>query len=114
MSWQEILGHESVLERFRRGVSRGRLASSFLFVGPTGVGKFRFARQLAAALLCDTNQEQALEPCGHCPVCQQVRSESHPDLEVVRKPLDKNLFPWRRSLGTRSIACGRGSATASA
>ena len=101
MSWQEILGHESVLERFRRGVSRGRLASSFLFVGPAGVGKFRFARQLAAALLCDTNQEQVLEPCGHCPVCQQVRSESHPDLEVVRKPLDKNFIPLETFIGDK-------------
>ena len=32
--WQGILGHDDVVERFRRAIARGRLVNTFLFVGP--------------------------------------------------------------------------------
>ena len=52
MSWQGIEGHDNVVEKLRRAVVRNRLASSFLFCGPAGVGKRTFALRLAQALLC--------------------------------------------------------------
>jgi DNA polymerase-3 subunit delta' len=39
MTWQGLRGQDEVVERFRRTLDRGRLASSYLFVGPPGVGK---------------------------------------------------------------------------
>ena len=101
MSWQEILGHESILERFRRCVHRGRLASTFLFVGPAGIGKFRFAQELTAALLCKEHPEHELESCGQCPACRQVHNESHPDLEIVRKPDGKSFIPLEKFIGDK-------------
>ena len=50
--WQGIIGHDDVVERFRRTLTAGRLASTYLFVGPPGIGKRRFALELAHALLC--------------------------------------------------------------
>ena len=49
-----------------------RLASSFLFVGPEGIGKRMFAHKLAQALLCQARPEAALDPCEVCPACRQV------------------------------------------
>ena len=64
MSWHGIHGHDDVVEQFRRALARRRLASSFLFAGPAGVGKRAFAAKLAQAMLCQTRPEEALDPCG--------------------------------------------------
>ena len=84
--WQGIHGHDQIVEQFRRALRRGRLASSFLFAGPAGVGKRTFALKLAAALLCDNRAEEDLDPCGECPACVQVAAGTHPDVEIVAKP----------------------------
>ncbi|MEX2113591.1 MAG: DNA polymerase III subunit delta', partial [Pirellulales bacterium] len=93
MSWQGIEGHDAVGEQFRRALERGRLASTFLFVGPAGVGKRLFAEKLAQALLCQQSPEAALAPCGACDSCVQVASRTHPDLMIVEKPRDKSFIP---------------------
>ena len=91
--WHGIEGHDDVVERFRRALMRGRLASSFLFAGPPGVGKRTFAMKLAQALLCQARPEQAMDPCEACPSCSQVIALTHPDLDVVAKPEGKSSIP---------------------
>ena len=56
--WHGIVGHDDVVEQFRRTLAAGRLASTYLFVGPPGVGKRRFAIELAHALLCTESPRQ--------------------------------------------------------
>ena len=99
MSWLGVVGHDDVVERFRRALARGRLASSFLFVGPPGIGKRTFALRLAQALLCQTRPEELLDPCGTCPSCVQVMAGSHPDVQVVAKPADKSAIPVALLIG---------------
>lgn len=99
MAWQGIVGHDRIVEQFRRALVRGRLATSFLFVGPSGIGKRRFALALAQALLCPCRPEAALDPCQQCPACMQVRGGSHPDLDVVAKPPDKSVLPLDLLIG---------------
>ena len=101
MSWQGILGHDLVIEQFRRGLEQGRLATTFLFIGPEGIGKRTLALKLAQALLCTRNAETDLDPCGDCPECQQVDSDSHPDLQVVCKPPDRSFIPVETFIGDR-------------
>lgn len=101
MSWQGIFGHDDVVEQFRRALERGRLASTFLFVGPEGIGKRAFAMKLAQALLCQTRPEEALDPCGTCPSCTQVLAGTHPDIEVVTKPPDKSFLPLELLIGDK-------------
>ncbi len=101
MSWQEIHGHDDVVEQFRRALSRRRLASSFLFAGPAGIGKRTFALKLAQAMLCQTRPEEELNPCGMCPSCTQVAAGTHPDVDVVGKPDDKAFIPLELFVGDR-------------
>jgi DNA polymerase-3 subunit delta' len=101
MAWHGILGHDDVAARFRLALERGRLASSFLFVGPPGIGKRRFAFGLSQVLLCGVRPEAAMDPCGTCPSCVQVRSLTHPDLEYVRKPDDKAFLPLELLIGDK-------------
>jgi DNA polymerase-3 subunit delta' len=101
MTWHGIIGHDKVVEQFRRALGRGRLASSFLFAGPPGIGKRSFAIKFAQALLCETNPEEALDPCGHCPACIQVIAGTHPDFQLVSKPDDKSFIPLELLIGDK-------------
>jgi DNA polymerase-3 subunit delta' len=101
MSWHGIQSHDEIVDRFRIAIERNRLASTFLFVGPGGIGKRAFALKLAAALLCETSPETDFNPCGTCPACQQVNSGSHPDLELVAKPKNKSAIPIELFIGDR-------------
>jgi DNA polymerase-3 subunit delta' len=80
--WRGILGHDAIVDRFRRTMRRGRLASTYLFVGPQGIGKKRFSLELAKAVLCSAAAAD-LEPCGHCESCRLFAAGNHPDLEIV-------------------------------
>ena len=93
MSWDHVLGHRNVLERFRKSARRNRLASTYLFVGPSGIGKRTFALQLAKSLLCRQSADDELDACGECPSCQQLVAGSHPDLIRVSRPEDKKFIP---------------------
>lgn len=101
MAWQNILGHDAIVEKFRHSLVSGRMGSTFLFVGPAGIGKRTFALKLAQSLLCQRSTEEALDPCGACPACLQVSSQSHPDLEMIRKPADKNFIPLDLLIGDK-------------
>jgi len=109
--WQKIEGHDTIVERFRRAFERGRLAGSFLFVGPPGVGKRRFAFALAMGLLC--KKQDNLNPCGICDSCKlfgeigctDLNFETddflspHPDLYYIAKPSDNSFLPMELLVG---------------
>ena len=101
MTWHSIEGHDDVVEKFRRALARGRLASSFLFAGPEGVGKRTFALKLAQAMLCEVRPEAEMDPCEDCLSCIQVKAQSHPDLHLVSKPPDKSLLPLELLIGDK-------------
>ena len=101
MAWQNIEGHDHLVERFRSALQRGRMSGSFLFVGPAGIGKRTFALKLAQTLLCDTRREEDLDPCGTCAACVQVAADSHPDLLTVAKPIDRAYIPLDLLIGDK-------------
>ena len=78
MSWQGIVGHDKQADFFRCNLEQGRLGSSFLFLGSTGIGKRKFALKLAQSLFCQQNDAAQLQPCGDCPTCRQVLADTHP------------------------------------
>ena len=99
--WHGIIGHDGVVDQFRRILAARRLASTYLFVGPEGVGKRRFALELARSLLCTESDEAALAPCGKCDSCRMFALGSHPDVEVVGLPPDKSTLPIDIFIGDR-------------
>ena len=101
MAWQGIQGHDDIVELFRRSIDSGRLGSTFLFVGPSGVGKRTFAMKLAQSLLCDQAESRPLDPCGTCPQCAQVTALTHPDLDIVTKPPEKSAIPIKLLIGDK-------------
>jgi DNA polymerase-3 subunit delta' len=81
--WQGIEGHDAVVEYFRETLRANRLATTYLFVGPEGIGKLTFARKLAQTLLCTEHDPSEMNPCGQCESCRLALAGTHPDLEIV-------------------------------
>lgn len=101
MPWGEIQGHDRNVEIFRRAIARGRLASTFLFAGPAGVGKRMFALRLAQTLQCEVNPPAEMNPCGQCSDCRQVLTGQHPDIHIVSKPEDRAFIPLELLIGPK-------------
>lgn len=59
-----------------------RFAHAWLIHGLAGVGKTRFARAAAAALLCTQPVEHLA--CGVCEACLWCKHGNHPDLRLIR------------------------------
>ena len=92
MSWESVRGHDVVVKAFARAVQRGRLAHAYLFVGPTGIGKKLFARELAKVLLCEKRGE-AFAACQTCTSCVQVEAGTHADFVFAGMPEGKQEWP---------------------
>ncbi|MCY0388115.1 DNA polymerase III subunit delta' [Robbsia sp. Bb-Pol-6] len=80
--WQQAAWHAL-------GDLRARWPHALLIHGQAGIGKTRFARQLAKALLCEGAQADA-RPCGACLACHWFEQGNHPDLRAV---FPENLAP---------------------
>ena len=97
--WQSIQGHDAVVEQFRQSLAAGRLATTYLFVGPEGIGKRAFALQLAKALLCTASDPTALEPCGRCESCTLAAAGNHPDVLLVERQSGTKFLKVEQFIG---------------
>jgi DNA polymerase-3 subunit delta' len=99
MLWSDLLGHSEPLERLRHSARHDRLAHTYAFVGPAGIGKRTFATLLAQALLCERYDERDLQSCGECGSCQQVAARTHPDFYLVGLPAGRSEVPIELFVG---------------
>ena len=108
MQWEDLIGHERPREWFRNAIIASRLASTFLFIGPDGIGKRTFARLLGKSLLCRHGKGEPMAPCGVCEDCVQVDASTHPDLLQLGKPADKATIPIELLIGEREARMREG------
>lgn len=79
MAWSSVLDQDRVVQTLRRALAQERVAHAYLLHGPDGVGKRAVAYEMARALQCP---EQADEACDACPTCRKTRRMVHPDVHV--------------------------------
>lgn len=99
--WTGFRGHEDVRLAFTRAAERKRLTQAYLFVGPEGVGKQLFARNLAQCLLCHRRVEAVLEACGECASCRPFVAGNHPDFLTVERDPGKRELTVAKFIGDR-------------
>src|SRR5436190_1765412 len=68
--FEDVIGQRGVVDTLKNAITSGRLAQSFIFAGPRGVGKTTTARILARALNCVKGPTP--EPCGKCDACTEI------------------------------------------
>jgi DNA polymerase-3 subunit delta' len=91
--FSDVIGHRPLVSLLSRAVARGTLPPALLFAGPPGVGKWRVARTLAAAVNC-LNPDRlaasdlALDACGSCRACDRIQRAVHVDV-LALEPDDK-------------------------
>ncbi len=68
--FEDVIGQRGVVDTLRNAITSGRLAQSFIFAGPRGVGKTTTARILARALNCVDGPTG--DPCGTCDACREI------------------------------------------
>src|SRR5213075_2131127 len=68
--FDDVIGQRGVTQTLRNAIGANRIAQSFVFAGPRGVGKTTTARILARALNCITGP--TADPCGTCDACVEI------------------------------------------
>ncbi len=68
--FDDVIGQRGVTQTLRNAIAANRIAQSFVFSGPRGVGKTTTARILARGLNCE--QGPTADPCGTCDACVEI------------------------------------------
>jgi DNA polymerase III subunit delta' len=76
-----IIGHSQAVREVGSAVEAGTPSHAYLITGPAGIGRTTFARTLAQALNCERPASE--RPCGQCPTCKRIQSDSHPDVALI-------------------------------
>lgn len=79
MDFKNIIGNDKVKEILTKIMELNKVTHSYLFVGPSGVGKTLFAKEFAKSILClkETNS------CHTCKSCLEFETNNHPDFIMV-------------------------------
>jgi DNA polymerase III subunit gamma/tau len=98
--FDDVVGQQAVTRTLRNALASGRLAQSFVFAGPRGVGKTTTARILARALSCTAGP--TADPCGTCEACLEIAegrdmdvleidAATHTQVDNIREVIVSNL-----------------------
>jgi len=77
--FDDVIGQRGVTQTLRNAIGARRIAQSFVFSGPRGVGKTTTARILARGLNCE--QGPTADPCGACDACVEIAQGR--DMDVI-------------------------------
>lgn len=88
MALKDVIGQDKAVNILSRTIKKGRLLSTYLFAGESGIGKKFTAINLAKALNCISEKrtidsELFFDACDECPSCQKIEKGIHPDFLLI-------------------------------
>jgi DNA polymerase-3 subunit delta' len=101
MALSDVIGQDTAVSILLKTIRRGRISSSYLFAGESGIGKKFTAMNFAKALNClkvtDSQRSSApmsdsrltpdtplsIDACDECPSCRKIDAGIHPDVLLI-------------------------------
>ena len=74
VTFDSVVGQKALVATLKNAINSGKLANTYLFCGPRGVGKTTCARIFAKTINC-TNRGADGEACGECESCKSFNEE---------------------------------------
>ena len=68
--FDELIGNEQIKQIFRRLLNNGHVPQSLLFAGKDGIGKKKFAIEIAKSFVCRNLKD--FQACDECSACQRA------------------------------------------
>lgn len=85
MNALDKIENQTLASRILKGILKtGRIANTYLFIGPDGAGKKFAALQFAKSLNCENGG------CEDCPLCFKIGEFSHPDVQLIEPEIKKD------------------------
>lgn len=78
MNFNNLIGNDKNKHLLEEIIKTKNISHGYMFLGPSGVGKFMFAEEFAKAILCNEGTG-----CGKCKSCIEFESSNNPDYQVV-------------------------------
>lgn len=78
MIFEDVVGQQHVTRTLMNALKNQRIAHSYIFAGPRGIGKTTTARLLAKAVNCE--KQPAVNPCNECASCKAITSSHSMDV----------------------------------
>jgi len=79
--FKKIKGQDRAVNLLRQALENEKIAQSYLFYGPEGIGKFTTALYFLMAVNCVASLSK--RPCGICNSCKKMLNFSHPDFMYI-------------------------------
>ncbi len=81
-----LVGHEKIVEYLTDSIKRGNIFHSYLFSGPSRIGKFTLAYFFTKTLQCESG---GLVFCDDCQACRQIENSIHPDTIIFQNKMER-------------------------
>lgn len=79
MAFENLIGNEAIKDLLLNMVEQKKVTHSYLFLGPSGIGKTLFAKEFAKQILCLSKEK----PCKGCKSCIQFEEKNQPDFIFI-------------------------------
>ncbi len=89
--FSEVIGQEHVTRTLTNAIAQGRTAHGYIFSGHRGIGKTTVARILAMCLNCRSSDSPAVEPCGVCESCTEIRAGNAVDVIEIDAATNRGI-----------------------
>lgn len=80
MGYNNIIGNEKIKKDLQDIIKSNLIGHSYIFQGPSGIGKFLFAKEFAKEILCEKQNGN-----DECKSCIMYDSNNHPDFMIINE-----------------------------
>ena len=98
----DVLG-QGIIKILKAQIVSNDVSSTYMFTGPSGVGKTTICRIMAMSLLCSNREQDNPDPCGECASCKQIISDSNRDVMEINCATNGGVGEMREIIAERML-----------